>query len=136
MSDSQLTELARSQMPLTALLGLEVESGSADGVVATGQWRPEYCTAGGLIHGGYLMAQADSVGAMCAFLNLPEGATTSTIESKTNFVRSVTSGTVTFSATPVHVGRSLIVVQTDATSDDGKLVSRTTQTQAVIAGGA
>lgn len=132
MSDSQLTELARTQMPLTALLGLEIESGAPDGVVATGQWKPEHCTAGGLIHGGYLMAQADSVGAMCAFLNLPEGATTSTIESKTNFVRSVTSGTITFSATPVHVGRSLIVIQTDATSDQGKLVSRTTQTQAVI----
>lgn len=132
MSDSQLTELARTQMPLTALLGLEIESGAPDGVVATGHWKAEHCTAGGLIHGGYLMAQADSVGAMCAFLNLPEGATTSTIESKTNFVRSVTSGTITFSATPVHVGRSLIVIQTDATSDEGKLVSRTTQTQAVI----
>lgn len=134
MSDTQLTELARSQMPMTALLGLEVESGGPDGVVATGEWRPEYCTAGGMIHGGYLMAQADSVGAMCAFLNLAEGATTSTIESKTNFIRPVTSGTITFSATPVHVGTSLIVVQTDATGDAGALVARTTQTQAVIRG--
>lgn len=133
MSDAQLTELAHSQMPLSGLLGLEVVSGSPDGVVAMGEWEPEHCTAGGLIHGGYLMAMADSVGAMCAFLNLAEGATTSTIESKTNFMRSVSSGTITFTATPVHVGRSQIVVQTDATRDDGQLVARTTQTQAVIA---
>lgn len=132
MSDSQLTELARSQMPLMALLGLEVDSGGPDGVVARGEWRPEHCTAGGLMHGGYLMALADSVGAMCAFFNLPAGATTSTIESKTNFIRPVTAGEVTFRSGPVHVGKSLIVVQTDSTSDDGKLVSRTTQTQAVI----
>jgi 1,4-dihydroxy-2-naphthoyl-CoA hydrolase len=132
MSDAQLTELAHTQMPLTALLGLEITEGGPDRVVASGQWKPEHCTAGGLIHGGYLMAQADSVGAMCAFLNLPEGTTTSTIESKTNFMRSVTSGTITFTATPVHVGRSLIVVQVDTTREDGQLVARTTQTQAVI----
>jgi 1,4-dihydroxy-2-naphthoyl-CoA hydrolase len=132
MSDAALTQLTHTQMPLTALLGLEVESGGPDGVVARGQWKPEHCTADGLIHGGYLMALADSVGAMCAFLNLPEGTTTSTIESKTNFLRSVTSGTITFIATPVHVGRSIIVVETDATREDGALVARTTQTQAVI----
>jgi 1,4-dihydroxy-2-naphthoyl-CoA hydrolase len=132
MSNAQLTELAHTQMPLTALLGLEITEGGPDRVVASGQWKPEHCTAGGLIHGGYLMAQADSVGAMCAFLNLPEGTTTSTIESKTNFMRSVTSGTITFTATPVHVGRSLIVVQVDTTREDGQLVARTTQTQAVI----
>ncbi len=132
MSSEQLTELAHSQMPFTEMLGLEVESGGPQGVIATGAWKPEHCTAGGMIHGGYLMAQADSVGAICAFLSLPEGGATSTIESKTNFFRPVTSGHVTFSATPVHVGRSLIVVQTDATDADGKLVARTTQTQAVI----
>lgn len=132
MSESQLTSMAHAQMPLTELLGLEIESGAPDEVVATGQWKPEHCTAGGVLHGGYLMTLADSVGAMCAFLNLPEGSTTSTVESKTNFIRPVTAGTVTFTATPVHVGRSLIVVQTDATRYDGKLVARTTQTQTVI----
>src|SRR5919106_3101657 len=115
MSDASLTELAHTQMPLTALLDLEIESGGPDGVVAIGQWKPEHCTAGGLIHGGYMMALADSVGAMCAFLNLPAGTTTSTIESKTNFLRPVSTGTITFSATPVHVGRSIIVVETDIT---------------------
>lgn len=130
--NTQLTELAHSQMPLTALLGLEVESGGPDGVVGTGEWKPEHCTAGGLIHGGYLMALADSVGAICAFLNLPEGATTSTIESKTNFLRPVTSGRITFAAKPVHVGRSVIVVQTDVTGEDGRPVSMTIQSQGVV----
>lgn len=131
MSDSQMTAMAHAQMPLTQLLGLEIESGAPNGVVATGQWKPEHCTAGGVLHGGYLMTLADSVGALCAFLNLPEGSTTSTVESKTNFIRAVTSGTVTFNATPIHVGRSLILVQTDATRDDGKLVARTSQTQTI-----
>ena len=131
MSDKKLTGLAHSQMPFTDLLGLEVLSGSPDQVVATGEWKPEHCTAGGVVHGGYLMAVADSVGALCAFLNLPDGASTATIESKTNFLRSVRSGTIRFEATPVHVGRSLIVVQTDGTREDGELVSRTTQTQTV-----
>lgn len=131
MSDSQMTAMAHAQMPLTQLLGLEIESGAPNGVVATGQWKPEHCTAGGVLHGGYLMTLSDSVGALCAFLNLPEGSTTSTVESKTNFIRAVTSGTVTFNATPIHVGRSLILVQTDATRDDGKLVARTSQTQTI-----
>ena len=78
------------------------------------------------------MALADSVGALCAFLNLADGATTSTIESKTNFLRPLTSGSVRFVATPIHTGRTLVVVQTDASNDEGKLVSRTMQTQAVL----
>lgn len=131
MSDTKLTGFTHSQMPFTDLLGLKVLSGSPDAVTATGEWKPEHCTAGGMVHGGYLMALADSVGALCAFLNLPDGATTSTIESKTNFVRPVTSGTIRFDATPIHVGRSVIVIQTDATRDDGKLAARTTQTQTV-----
>ncbi len=131
MSNEQLTSLAHTEMPFTEMLGLEVESGDPEAVIATGGGGSR-STAGGMIHGGYLMAQADSVGAICAFLNLSEGAATSTIESKTNFVRPVTSGEVTFSATPVHVGRSLIVVQTDVIDADGKLVARSTQTQAVI----
>lgn len=132
MSDAQLTEIAHGQMPLTELLGLEIVSGEAGRVEGTGQWKPEYCTAGGMIHGGYLMTMADSVAALCAFANLPEGATTTTIESKTNFFRPVSKGSIRFVSTPVHVGRSVIVVQTDASNDAGKLVARTTQTQAVI----
>ena len=131
MSPDQLTAMAHSQMPFSEMIEVAIVSGSPDRVEATGVWKPEHCTAGGLIHGGYLMAVADSVGAVCAFLNLPEGATTSTIESKTNFFRPVSSGIVQFIATPVHTGRTVIVVQTDASDGEGKLVSRTTQSQAV-----
>lgn len=124
--------MTRAQMPFAGMLDVEIVSGEPDRVEATGQWKPEHCTAGGVIHGGYLMAVADSVGALCAFLNLTEGSTTSTIESKTNFFRPVSSGKIDFVATPVHMGRSVVVVQTDASNEAGKLVSRTTQTQAVI----
>jgi 1,4-dihydroxy-2-naphthoyl-CoA hydrolase len=132
MPDADLTALAHQQMPLSELLALQVQIGGPDRVEATGRWRPEYCTAGGVLHGGYLMALADSVGAMCAFFNLPEGAMTSTIESKTNFFRPVSGGTVRFVAAPVNVGRTVVVVQTDVADEQGRLVSRTTQTQAVI----
>ena len=84
------------------------------------------------MHGGALMALADSVGALCAVLNLPEGASTSTIESKTNFFRGVRAGYVTAVATPLHVGRTTIVVETDLFDDDGRRVARVTQTQAVL----
>lgn len=132
MTDLDLTAMAHQQMPLTEMLGLDVDVAGPEEAIARGRWKQGYGTAGGALHGGYLMALADSVGALCAFYNLPEGAAMSTIESKTNFFRAVRSGEVTFRATPVHVGRSLIVVQTDATDEEGKLITRTTQTQAVL----
>jgi uncharacterized protein (TIGR00369 family) len=78
------------------------------------------------------MAMADSVGAVCAFFNLPDGATTSTIESKTNFFRGVREGAVHSTTRPLHVGRTTIVVQTDLTDDRGKRLAQITQTQAVL----
>jgi uncharacterized protein (TIGR00369 family) len=79
------------------------------------------------------MALADSTGGLCAFNNLPEGATgTSTIESKTNFLRAVRSGEVEASSKPLHVGRTVIVIETDVKDADGRLVARITQTQAVL----
>jgi uncharacterized protein (TIGR00369 family) len=139
MSDEQsvnpeLTKLAQSLMPFTRQLGLEVLEGGPDGVVARAHWAPERCTTASVLHGGFLMAVADSVGAACAGFNLPSGALTSTIESKTNFFRAVSEGAIRIASAPVHVGRSTIVIQTDITRADGKLVSRTTQTQTVIPG--
>jgi uncharacterized protein (TIGR00369 family) len=78
------------------------------------------------------MALADTAAATLAFLNLPAGATTATIEAKTNFLAAVRSGFATARAELVHVGRRTIVVQVDITDDAGKLVTRTLQTQAVI----
>lgn len=85
------------------------------------------------MHGGVLMALADSLGGLCAFLNLPEGAAgTTTIESKTNFLRAVTGGRVRAVSRPLHAGRMVIVVDTELRDDEGRLVARVTQTQAVL----
>jgi 1,4-dihydroxy-2-naphthoyl-CoA hydrolase len=120
-------------MPLVATLGIRfVESGM--GVVrATLDHRTELCTTGGILHGGAIMALADSTGGSCAFLNLPDGAAgTSTIESKTNFLRAVRGGTVTATSRPLHAGRTVIVVETEVTDSDGRLVAKVIQSQAVL----
>jgi 1,4-dihydroxy-2-naphthoyl-CoA hydrolase len=121
-----------SLVPFAAELGLEVADASREEVRGSMAWAPELCTAGGVLHGGALIAFADTLGAICAFLNLPEGATTATIESKTNLFRPVREGHVTGIARPLHVGRSFIVVQTDLTDDDVRGVAQVTQTQAVL----
>jgi uncharacterized protein (TIGR00369 family) len=130
--DPSLTAFAHQSMPFTRVLGLEVLSSAPSRVEARAAWQADRCTGGGILHGGYLMSLADSVGAMCASQNLPEGAGTATIESKTNLFRPVAEGTIAITATPIHVGRTTIVVQTDITLPNGKLVSRTIQTQAVL----
>jgi 1,4-dihydroxy-2-naphthoyl-CoA hydrolase len=118
-------------MPFAERLGLRVDAATKDEVCGSLDWAEELCTAGGVLHGGALMAAADSVGALCAYLNLPEGASTATIESKTNFFRAVRGGTVTLTASPMHVGRSSIVVQTDVRDAEGRRVALVIQTQAV-----
>ena len=122
-----------SSMPHAEHLGIELVSAAKEVVVATMAWRADLCTVAGMAHGGALMAFADSVGAILAFLNLPEGANTSTIESKTNFFRPVTGGTVHGTTKLIHAGRTTIAVQTELRDDAGKLVTLTTQTQAVLA---
>jgi uncharacterized protein (TIGR00369 family) len=123
---------AAFELPFARLAGIEISAASRDEVRGRMPWREDLCTLGGILHGGALMTLADSVGAACAFLNLPEGARTATIESKTNFLRAVRSGHVEAVATPVHVGRSSIVVQTDVRDAEGRRVALVTQTQAVI----
>jgi 1,4-dihydroxy-2-naphthoyl-CoA hydrolase len=120
-------------MPFTATVGLEMVSDSPDEVRARLAWREELCTSGGVLHGGALMALADSTGAACAVHHLPEGAGTSTIESKTNFLRAVRGGHVEAVSRPLHTGRTVIVVETDLFDADGKRVAKVTQTQAVLA---
>ena len=129
-----LTAFMWSAMPFIELLGAEPISATADEVQLRVAWDPSRCTSGGVLHGGVLMSLADSAAAFCAFLNLPEGASTTTIESKTNFLRAVRSGHVDAIAKPLHVGRTLIVVDTELRDADGKLVARVTQTQAVLSG--
>jgi 1,4-dihydroxy-2-naphthoyl-CoA hydrolase len=127
-----MSELLAS-LPFAGLLGVEVTAAAPEEVTGTLPWRAELCTAGGVLHGGALMAFADTLGALCAYLNLPEGAQTATVESKTNFFRGVRAGTVAATARPLHVGRSFIVVQTDLRDDAARAVAQVTQTQAVLA---
>ena len=130
--DADFTALIRRIMPFCNVLGLTVVSASPDRVEATVEWTEERTTVFGGLHGGYVMAVADSTGALCAAQNLAEKAGTSTIESKTNFLRPITQGTATIVSTPVHVGRTTIVVQTEVFRSDGKRAALTTQTQAVL----
>lgn len=121
-------------MPFARHLGIELEAANRDEVRARLAWAQNLCTSDGVLHGGVVMALADTAGALCAFLNLPEGASTSTIESKTNFFRAVREDHVEATSRPLHVGRSTIVVQTDVIDGAGKRVAQVTQTQAVLVG--
>jgi uncharacterized protein (TIGR00369 family) len=120
-------------MPFLKLLDIETVTNTAEEVRLRMAWRAELCTTLGIMHGGAIMSLADTAGAMCAFLNLPEGAGgTTTIESKTNFLRAVRDGAVEAVAKPLHAGRKIVVVETDVLDDAGKRVARVTQTQAVL----
>jgi 1,4-dihydroxy-2-naphthoyl-CoA hydrolase len=119
-------------VPFAGELGVELVTASPEEVRGTMGWAAELCTVEGVLHGGALMAFADTLGAVCAFLNLPEGTTTTTVESKTNFFRAVRGGRVLGVARPLHAGRRFIVAQTDLLDDEERLVAQTTQTQAVL----
>ena len=114
-------------------LGARTVSVSKEAVVLELDWRPEITQPAGLLHGGAIMALADTAGGALSYANLPEGATgTSTIESKTNFLSAVSSGTVRATATVLKAGRSVIVVETEVTDGSGRLVAKVTQTQIVL----
>ena len=129
----EMTASLNQMMPLGATLGITAHSMGKEETVLSMPWRAELCTSGGLLHGGAIMALADSAGGACAFANLPEDAVgTSTIESKTNFLGAVREGTVTATARPLHVGSTTIVVETELRRDDRRLVAKVTQTQTVL----
>jgi uncharacterized protein (TIGR00369 family) len=123
----------QERMPLAATLGIRAVSFTPEDVRLSLDWAPGLATAGGSLHGGVIMALADSTGASCAVLNLPEGASgTTTIESKTNFLAAVRGGTVTATAKLLHRGSTTIVVETEVRDESGRLVAKVTQTQAVL----
>jgi 1,4-dihydroxy-2-naphthoyl-CoA hydrolase len=124
--------LLLASMPYAEALGMVLDSAAPEEAVGRLAWAPELCTAGGVMHGGALMSLADSVGAVCAFLNLPAGTSTATTNSTTSLFRGVREGMVTATARPLHRGRSTIVVQTDLTDDSGRRVAQVTQSQAVL----
>ena len=131
LTSQQVHELA----PFTATLGVEFERMTAEQVVAGLAVTPERCTVGSTLHGGALMGLTDSTAAVCAVLNLPEGATgTTTVAATTNFLRPAPLGRVTATARPLHRGRTTVVLEVDVHDEQGRLVARTTQTQAVVTG--
>jgi len=117
---------------LADLLGIRFVEATPDRVVAELDYRDELTTVGGSLHGGTLMAFADTIGAVATVLNLPEGASTTTLESKTNFFAAGRSGTVRAETTPLHRGKRTMVWQTRVTNDAGRLLSLTIQTQMVL----
>jgi len=128
-----LTRLRAQPLPFAALLGIDLVSAEPEKIVGEMTVRPEFCTRPAVLHGGAIMAFADTLGATGTMLNLPEGAGTTTIESKTNFIAAAPLGTrITGEATPVHRGRRTMVWQTRITTAEGRLIALVTQTQLVI----
>lgn len=129
-----MTAFSADIIPFAKTMGVEIVQASRERVVGRLLVRPDLCTTGGTLHGGAVMALADSLGAIGAYLSLPGGAKgTTTIESKTNFLGAAKAGaTVTAEATPVHSGKRTGVWQTKITSEDGKAVALVIQTQLVL----
>ena len=128
-----LAEINRRMLPFAKLLGIEFTSASANKIVAELLVRDDLCTQPAVLHGGAIMAFADTLGAVGTIANLPEGAGTTTIESKTNFVAPAPAGTrVIGEATPVHRGKRTMIWQTRVTTPEGRLVALVTQTQLVL----
>jgi 1,4-dihydroxy-2-naphthoyl-CoA hydrolase len=131
--DEEGTALFHQTMPFAKRLGVEVLAHGHEVVKSRLTWEDSLCTVGGALHGGVLMSLADATAGVCAFLNLPDGAKgTTTIESKTNFLRAVREGHATATSRPLHTGRTVIVVETEIRDDADKLVAKVTQTQAVL----
>jgi len=129
-----LEKIQSMKLPFAELKGVTFIEAEKDRVVARMQVRPDLCTLNHIIHGGAIMAFADSVGAAATVINLPEDAKgTTTLESKTNFISGAKEGTIVIAiATPVHRGRRTQVWQTRLETEDGKLVALVTQTQMVL----
>jgi uncharacterized protein (TIGR00369 family) len=122
-----------NRQPLAKTLGIEILEATKEKVIGRLVVTPQVCTSGEILHGGAIMALADTIGATGAALNLPPGAGTTTIESKTNFLSSAALGTTVIAESmPLHIGRRSSVWQTRITKDSGKLVAVVTQTQMVL----
>jgi uncharacterized protein (TIGR00369 family) len=128
-----LATLKELALPFAELIGIEFIAAAPERVVAEMTVRADLCTRPAVLHGGAIMAFADTLGAAGTILNLPEGAGTTTIESKTNFIAAAPAGArVRGEATPIHRGRRTQVWQTRVTTAEGRLVALVTQTQLVL----
>lgn len=128
-----LERIGQEALPFAALLGIELVSAEADRIVARMRVRQYLCTRPAVLHGGALMAFADTLGAYGTLVNLPDGAGTTTIESKTNFIAAAPAGIeIAGEATPIHRGRRTMVWQTRVSTPEGRLLAVVTQTQLVL----
>ena len=128
-----IVRLKENPLPFAALLGIEVISAAPERILAEISVREDLCTRPAVMHGGAIMAFADTLGALGAVANLKDGASTTTIESKTNFVGAAALGArLVGESTAVHLGRRTMVWQTRVTTKDGKLIALVTQTQLVL----
>jgi 1,4-dihydroxy-2-naphthoyl-CoA hydrolase len=133
MASSSLDPAAfAATMPFAVANGIELTAVSAEAVVGHVDWAEERCTIGGLMHGGALITLADSLGAVAAFLHLPQGAGTATVTSSTSLLRGLREGRATGTATVINAGKRFITVRTDVVDGDGRLLTTTTQVQAVL----
>ncbi len=120
-------------MPLAKLMGIRLVDATPDKIVAEMPVREDLCTTNHILHGGAFMAFADSIGAVATVINLPPGARTTTIESKTNFIGAIRAGEIARAeCTPVHKGKTTMVWQTRVLRPDGRLAAIVTQTQLLI----
>jgi 1,4-dihydroxy-2-naphthoyl-CoA hydrolase len=128
-----LDRVKREMLPFAKLIGVEFVSAAPERIVAELTVRDDLCTRPPVLHGGAVMAFADTLGGVGTMLNLPEGTGTTTIESKTNFLAAAPVGTrITAEATPLHRGRRTMVWQTRITNAEGRLLALVTQTQLVL----
>jgi uncharacterized protein (TIGR00369 family) len=134
MTDANLAEMFNeNNAPFAKKLGVRMTLATRDRLEAELDVTPDHCTIPPALHGGAIMAFADNLGGIGAFLNMPEGFVTSTVESKTNFLRPVPVGQKAFAVTtPISIGRTLQVWKTEITREDGKLAAIVTQTQIVM----
>lgn len=131
--DARLRAVAEAQPAFASFLDIRITSFARDCVRGELTVRPELANRNGVLHGGALMGFADNLGGTAASLNLPEGARTTTVESKTNFFRPIAVGsTASATCVPLHRGRTTSVWQTSITTEDGKLAAVITQTQLTL----
>jgi 1,4-dihydroxy-2-naphthoyl-CoA hydrolase len=129
----EIERLAQLRLPFAELLGIRYTAASKDRVTAEMVVRDDLCTVPAVLHGGAVMAFADTLGAAATLLNLPEGSWTTTIESKTNFLAPAPAGSKVLSeTTPVHRGKRTMVWQTRITTAEGRAVALVIQTQLVL----
>jgi uncharacterized protein (TIGR00369 family) len=133
MTTELLSQFIAEPLPFAQLLGLELVTITPDRVEAQLRVREELCTRPAVLHGGAVMALADTLGAIATVANLAQGATTTTIESKTNFFAAIPVGdTARAECTPLHRGRTTMVWQTKIMRSDGRVAALVIQTQLVI----